>query len=183
MYFYILRNRCFCTKRLLHGPIPVTNLLPDLPYRVIVNVSMEIMDTRAMNTIVAEATSQISDSARYLVWWDRPDLEMLIYELHIDNFLTKTWGFWQLKTSVLLICTLKKMCKWSYQDTRMCNLYTSSKSLVMQWLNCCTAAKTVLTTRSSIPGSRLKVDSAFYPSEVGKMSTQPAGRAKCSLHN
>ena len=49
------------------------------------------------------------------------------------------------------------------------------KSLVAQWLNCCTAAKTVLTTRGSIPGSRIKVDSAFYPSEVGKMSTQLAG--------
>ena len=49
------------------------------------------------------------------------------------------------------------------------------KSLVAQWLNCCTAAKTVLMTWGSIPGSQLKVDSAFYPSEVGKMSTQLAG--------
>ena len=47
--------------------------------------------------------------------------------------------------------------------------------LHMGWLNCCTAAKTVLTTWGSIPGSRLKIDSAWYPSEVGKMSTQLAG--------
>ena len=47
-------------------------------------------------------------------------------------------------------------------------------SLVAQWLNRCTAAKTVLVTWGSIPDSRLKVDSAFYPSEVSKMSTQLA---------
>ena len=47
--------------------------------------------------------------------------------------------------------------------------------LVAQWLNCCTTAKIVLMTRGSIPGSQLKVDSAFYPSEVSKMSTQLAG--------
>ena len=59
------------------------------------------------------------------------------------------------------------------------------KSLVAQWLNCCTAAKTVLKIWGSIPGSQLKVDSAFYPSEIGKMSTQPAwggGERMCSLH-
>ena len=44
-----------------------------------------------------------------------------------------------------------------------------------QWLNHYTATKIVLMTWGSIPGSRLKVDSAFYPSEVGKMSTQLAG--------
>ena len=48
-------------------------------------------------------------------------------------------------------------------------------SLMTQWLNCCTAAKTVLTT----PGSHLKVDSAFYPSEIGKRSAQLAGGGQC----
>ena len=52
-------------------------------------------------------------------------------------------------------------------------------SLVAQWLNCCTTAKIVLTTWGSIPGSRLKVDSAFYPSEVSKMSTQLTGGGEC----
>ena len=47
-----------------------------------------------------------------------------------------------------------------------------SLSLVAQWLNRCTAAKTVPMTWGSIPGSRLKVDSAFYPPEVGQMSIQ-----------
>ena len=50
---------------------------------------------------------------------------------------------------------------------------------MVQWLNGCTAAKTVLTTWGSIPGSWLKVDSAFYPSEVDKMSTQLAGGGQC----
>ena len=44
-----------------------------------------------------------------------------------------------------------------------------------QWLKRCTAAKTVLTTWSSNP----KVDSAFHPSKVGKMSTQLAGGGQC----
>ena len=53
-----------------------------------------------------------------------------------------------------------------------------------QWLNCYTAAETVLTTGGSIPGNRLKVDSAFYPSEVNKMSTEFAAvGAMFSPHN
>ena len=64
-------------------------------------------------------------------------------------------------------------------------IFPFCQSLVAQWLNCCTAAKTVLTTRGSIPSSWLKLDSAFYPSEVSKMSTQltGGGEAMCSLHN
>ena len=54
-------------------------------------------------------------------------------------------------------------------------------SLAVHWLNCCTATKTVLMTWDSIPDSWLKVDSAFYFSEV--RSTQLAGGAMCSLHN
>ena len=46
--------------------------------------------------------------------------------------------------------------------------------IVAQWLNGCTAAKTVLMTWGSVPGGRLKVDSVFYPYEVSKMSTQLA---------
>ena len=45
---------------------------------------------------------------------------------------------------------------------------------MVQWLNFCTAPK-LLATQGSIPGSQLKVDSAFYPYKVGKMSTQLAG--------
>ena len=56
------------------------------------------------------------------------------------------------------------------------NLWDSNeKSLVAQWLNCFTAAKTVLMTWGSVLGSQFKVDSAFYPFEVGKMSTQLTG--------
>ena len=51
-----------------------------------------------------------------------------------------------------------------------------ARSLVAQWLNCCPGAKTVLTTWASIPGSQLKVDSAFHPSGVGRMITQLACR-------
>ena len=36
-----------------------------------------------------------------------------------------------------------------------------------------------LMTWGSIPDSQLKVDSAFYPSKVGKMSTQLAGGGQC----
>ena len=60
----------------------------------------------------------------------------------------------------------------------------SEKSLIVQWLNCCTAAKSVLSTWGSIPSSWLKVDSAFYLSKVSKMSTHLAGGgAMCSLYN
>ena len=46
----------------------------------------------------------------------------------------------------------------------------------------CGAAKIVLMIRDSIPGSQLKVD--FYPSKVGKLSTQlMGGGAMCSMHN
>ena len=52
-----------------------------------------------------------------------------------------------------------------------------------QWLNSCPAAKTVLMTQGSIIGSRLKADSAFYPSKISIMNTQlPMGVAMCSLH-
>lgn len=42
--------------------------------------------------------------------------------------------------------------------------------LVLLWLNCCTEAKTVFMTQGSVPGSRRRVDSAFPPFEVGKIS-------------
>ena len=46
------------------------------------------------------------------------------------------------------------------------------ESLVAQWLNCSSAAKTLLMSWGSIAHSWLKVDSAFHPSEVHQMSTQ-----------
>ena len=66
----------------------------------------------------------------------------------------------------LLVCELLPVPKLLPPDTTQ-----AVEILVAQWLNRCTAAKTVLTTWVSIPGSWLKVDSAFYPSEVDKMST------------
>ena len=51
--------------------------------------------------------------------------------------------------------------------------------IMAQWLSRCIAAKTVLLTWGSIPGSQLKVDSAFYPSEASKMSNQLAGGGQC----
>ena len=56
-------------------------------------------------------------------------------------------------------------------------------SLMAQCLNCCTAAKIVLMTKGSIPGSRLEVDSALCPSKVGKTSTQLAGGAGGAMHS
>ena len=57
----------------------------------------------------------------------------------------------------------------------MCVTLALLVSFVPQWLNCSTAAKILLMTWGSIPGSWLEVHSAFHPSEVSKLSTQPAG--------
>ena len=106
----------------------------------------------------------------------------------------------QLKSSLLCILKHAKIHASSAWDWRDDTKHFSAEpkyrvvsqgpatrvSLVAQWLNGCIAAKTVLMIWGSIPGSRLKVDSAFYPSKVGKMSTQLAGAGgggMCSLHN
>ena len=54
--------------------------------------------------------------------------------------------------------------------------------LVVQWLDCSTAVKTLLTLGS---GNWVKVDSAFHPSEVGieYPASWQEGGAVCSLQN
>ena len=62
-------------------------------------------------------------------------------------------------------------------------LSQGSESLVAQWLNLCPAAKTELTTWGSIRGSLLKVDLAFYPSEVRLPSLLGGGQCVASTIN
>ena len=55
------------------------------------------------------------------------------------------------------------------------DIFVLNKSFMAEWLDCCAAFKTVLKMQGPVPGSQLKVHSAFHSSKVSKLSTKLAG--------